>query len=311
MASASQTDQAMQISLPGKAWAVRSDAPGFSVEFSGTKPDGRKYLLAKHPSGFAFSITLERVKEPATAAGCRASLSATGGAAPRQFNAVDVKQSRAGEMETLEYFVPEMGGQPVQQKSLFACVAKEDVFVDIHVSKVGWKAEDAPSLESLVRSVRFIATAKTDPADAGPTSFDYMAQGSALYARGEFEKAIVPYQKALDLEKGARKLDVQFWRALVDNLGMAYGMTGKVDAAEAVFQYGISQDPTYPMFHYNMACVYADRRDLDAVKKYLKTAFQYKGNIILGETMPDPRTDDSFRPFLKDESFRKFLDSLR
>ena len=33
----------------------------------------------------------------------------------------------------------------------------------------------------------------------------------------------------------------------------------------------------------------------------LETAFEYKTNVLPGETMPDPRTDDSFRELLKNK----------
>ncbi len=59
-----------------------------------------------------------------------------------------------------------------------------------------------------------------------------------------------------------------------------------------------------------MACVYAERNDQANAIAYLKKAFEYKANVIPGEKMPDPRTDDSFQRFLKDEKFRKFLDTL-
>jgi tetratricopeptide (TPR) repeat protein len=135
-------------------------------------------------------------------------------------------------------------------------------------------------------------------------------EGSKYFLNNQFDKAIGPYQKALDLEKNDRKLESKLWRTLIDNLGMAYGITGDLKSAEDVFQYGISKDPTYPIFYYNMACTYAERNDLDNTVKYLKTAFEYKQNIILGEQMPDPSKDDSFQRFMQNEKFRKLIESL-
>jgi hypothetical protein len=59
-----------------------------------------------------------------------------------------------------------------------------------------------------------------------------------------------------------------------------------------------------------MACVYAESQDLDNTITNLKKAFQYKQNMIPGETMPNPRTDDSFQGFLHTKQFLDFLDSL-
>ena len=83
---------------------------------------------------------------------------------------------------------------------------------------------------------------------------ELMQEGSALYLRGDYKKAIGPYQKALDLEKQKRTLEQNLWRVLVDNLGMSYGISGNLKIAKETFEYGISEDPEYPMFYYNMAC---------------------------------------------------------
>ena len=92
-----------------------------------------------------------------------------------------------------------------------------------------------------------------------------------------------------------------YWRVLVDNLGMAYGMT---------LNYGVSQDPSYPMFYYNLACVAAERKDMNKTMDYLGKAFARKANSIPGEGMPDPRQDDSFKRFMSNDQFRNFADPL-
>jgi len=135
-----------------------------------------------------------------------------------------------------------------------------------------------------------------------------MEQGSAFYLEHDFKRAIPPYQKALDLEKEERTLDQTLWRVLVDNLGMAYGISGDLKKAKDTFQYGLSKDPKYPMFHYNMACTYAEMDDVDNAIAYLKRAFDYKQNMIKGERMPDPWTDSSFQRFMKND---KFIDALK
>jgi hypothetical protein len=86
---------------------------------------------------------------------------------------------------------------------------------------------------------------------------------------------------------------------------MSHGISGDNKTAKTIFEYGLSEDPTYPIFHYNLACAYAELNDLDNALVHLKAAAANKANMIPGERMPDPRTDSSFRPFLQDERFRK------
>jgi hypothetical protein len=120
----------------------------------------------------------------------------------------------------------------------------------------------------------------------------------------------VSYQKALELEKQNPQLSQTLWRVLLDNLAISYGITGDLKNSKDVIAYGISKDPTYPLFYYNMACVFAESKDLDNTMINLKKAFQYKQNMIPGETMPNPRTDDSFRGFMHTKQFLDLLDSL-
>jgi tetratricopeptide (TPR) repeat protein len=138
-----------------------------------------------------------------------------------------------------------------------------------------------------------------------------MQEGSEYFLKHDFEKAIVPYQKALDLEKEKRTLDKTLWKVLVDNLGMSYGISGDLDKAKETFEYGISKDPDYPMFYYNLACTYGEKDDLDKAIENLKLAFARRENMIPGEQMPDPATDSSFQRFVNDEKFKAALKELK
>lgn len=141
-----------------------------------------------------------------------------------------------------------------------------------------------------------------------PETRKLMEQASRFFLDGDYKRAIPPYQKALDREKAERTLSLTLWRVLVDNLGMAYGISGDLKKAKETFEYGLSKDPKYPMFHYNMACTYAEMNDPDKALVYLKQAFDYKDNMIKGEKMPDPWTDSSFQRFMSDD---KFVTALR
>ena len=139
----------------------------------------------------------------------------------------------------------------------------------------------------------------------------YLEDGSRYYVQHEYREAIGPYTKALDLEKKHPTLDHDLWRVLIDNLGMAYGISGDLAAAKVTFEYGLSKDATYPMFYYNLACTYAEMNDLNGAIDNLRLAFRYRDNMIRGERMPDPAVDDSFQRFLKNERFVAVLREIR
>lgn len=145
----------------------------------------------------------------------------------------------------------------------------------------------------------------------GKTSIEYLEEGSRYYMDRDYAHAIPPYQKALDLEKHSRKLERKFWFVLVDNLSMAYGISGDIDNSMKVIEYGISQEPTYPLFYYNMACGYGERDDEDNATKNLRLAFKYKANMLSGEKLPNPETDSSFARLMKRETFRKAVMEMK
>lgn len=143
-----------------------------------------------------------------------------------------------------------------------------------------------------------------------PSAMDLMREGSAFYLRHDYKNAIGPYQRALDLEKANPTLSDTLWRVLIDNLGMAYGITGDLKHAKATFEYGISKDDKYPLFYYNLACTYGEMNEMDDAIKNLKLAFERKANIIKGEKMPDPSKDSSFARFIDDPKFKAALKEL-
>lgn len=311
--------QTVRVAYPGKSWAVEIDSPGLTVETEERKPDGHEYLFAKDPAtGLLISITLEQSKAGADPASCPAFLQKRMDSLT-QLEPQGVKTSETQNLPTVEYLLPRVGGVPLRQKNLFACTAKDDVFIDIHLSKVQFHDSDESLFTDMLSRIRIDERANVvesparhtaPPPPAGQTSMQLFSEGSRFYIRQDFQGAIGPYQAALDLEKKERKLSPNYWRVLVDNLGMAYGISGDLDRAEETFDYGASQDPGYPMFYYNLGCTYAERNDMDRAMEFLKKAFSLKANSIPGEGMPDPRRDDSFQRFMTNPQFQKFLDTL-
>lgn len=146
---------------------------------------------------------------------------------------------------------------------------------------------------------------------AQKTSMQYLEEGSRYYMARDYKKAIPPYQKAVDMEKKERKLERKFWIVLVDNLTIAYGITGDFKQSIATAEYGISVDPKYPLFYYNIACGYGEQGDEDNAIKYLRDAFKYKDNMLEGERLPDPMTDSSFSKFRNHDKFNKAIAEMQ
>jgi tetratricopeptide (TPR) repeat protein len=270
------------------------------------------------------AVTLERVPTQVSAQGCREQLQLIR-KGPLVTHGQDIKLNAAGEIPTLEYTLRKFRGVRLDQKNMYACMAQDNVYADIQLSKMHYTAADAPLFQSILETARLqpepSKIIETQPPTlpkiiqpqppAPPNSRELLDIGNALYRRNNYAQAIPPYQKAFDLEKVEPQLDRNLWRALIDNLGMAYEMTGRLKEAKATFQQGIQADPTYPMFHYNLACTFAEMNDLDHAMQSLTIAFRHRKNQNPADKgMPDPRQNSSFQRFMKNETFRNLVNDL-
>jgi hypothetical protein len=289
-----------RLSLPGKDWGVVLELPGFTVNTVETMADRRRYMVAENSeTHLIVSLTLEEVKQ-SNGASCRDSLEKKSKKPP--FKIRNVTFSQAGQLDVMEYTVPEVSGRPVNQKSLFACEFHEGVYVDLHVSKINFEPADAPLFSQVLNSMRIESVQRS--------STELLQQASRLYLQRDYHGAIGPYSQVLEMEKGHPALQKPLWYVLIDNLGMSYGMTGDLQKAKETFEYGIAKDSTYPLFYYNLACTYAEMGKTDEASQNLRKAFEFKANVLAGETMPDPRTDDSFKKLMKDSEFRQLTETL-
>ena len=316
-AAARENEPPMFVTWPEKGekgLGLSIDLTGFKKDVDQIKPDGRRYLTASHPkTGLNVSVTLEKVPTQATAQGCMEQLNLIR-KGPFVARGEDIKLNAAGEIPTLEYTIRKIQGVRLNQKSMYACIARDNVYADIQLSKAQYTVADAPFFQSILKSIHLQAspseTVQTRT-PAKPSSMHLLSIGNALYQQHKYAEAIPPFQKAFDLEKAQPQLDRILWRGLIDSLGMAYGMTGHLTKAKATLEQGIQADPTYPMFHYHLACTFAEMNDLDHAMQSLRTAFRHRKNQNPGEErMPDPSQNPSFQRFMKNETFRNLANEL-
>ncbi|MCW5799045.1 MAG: tetratricopeptide repeat protein [Nitrospira sp.] len=292
-----------RIALIDKAWAVSLDMTGYRVQADGIKPDSRRYVLAANDAAaMQLSVTLEAVSGQATEQGCLAHLNriARTAAAPSTSGPT---RTEIHQLPVFEYLLHETGGQGTDQLHLFACTSKENVYADIHLSQSGSATADGSQLRKVLESLSIVAAAQ-----AG--SLDYFRAGSAPYLQGHFTQAIPHYEQAIALERANPTLDKALWRLLVHNLGVAYRRTGDLARAKTTIDYGLSQEPANPFFHYDLARTYAGMNERDRAMQSLHDAFLHFRRSNERESIPDPRQDISFGRFMLDPAFRTLTESL-
>jgi hypothetical protein len=294
-----------RLSIPGRSWALEISLPGFVVEREQLRGDGlaRMIMAGNGEKGYVVSVFLEPIPHGESVTQLRDLGAGIKDTSP--FKLSDFKTSEYGKVPTLEYVIKEAQGRPVNQKNFNAYFVNDGYWVDVHLSKVLYEPGDEKLFYTIIDSVKFVAADS-----ASPDSVAYVREGSARFVRGDYKGAVEPYRKALELEKQSPRLPRDLWRVLVDNLTMSYGISGDLKASKETAEYGLSKDPDYPMFYYLLANTYAESGDLDNTILYLKQAFARKQNMIKGEQMPDPATDDSFQRFMKNEKFLAALKEL-
>lgn len=291
------------VALIDKTWAVSLDIPGYRVQADGVKPDSRRYFLATDDAtSMHVSITLEAVSGQATEQGCLTHLQGIARIAAAPPSAGPTR-TEIQHLPVFEYVFHETGGQRADQLHLFACTSKENVYTDIHLSQSGAKTGDDSQLRKVLGSLTIVAAAK-----AG--SLDHFRAGSAPYLQEQFKQAIPYYEQAVALERANPVLDKPLWRLLIHNLGVAYRRTGDLARAKTTIDYGLSQDPANPFFHYDLARTYAGMNEREKAMQSLHDAFLHFRLSNERDPIPDPRQDVSFRRFMLDPAFRTLTESL-
>jgi len=289
------------LSVPDKPAALQIDLLRLKIDGNVLRQDaaGRR-LQASDSQGWAFSSFLFPLDRKLDSAGLREEEWADlrKGASKDGFKIEQVKIYERGSIPMLEYVIEDFRGRRVHQKNVFGYMVSGDLAIDFHISKIGYAPEDQKFFDSLVNGIKLVENYEPD----SKVRYGY---GSVFYLQKNWARAAQHYEKALELEKTRRTLSATDWKVLLDNLGMAYGMSGNLEKAKSTFEYGVHADPTYPMFHYNLACADAELNDLDGALEQLKSAFRYRYNSIQGEGIPDPAKDDSFKRYLGDPRFQR------
>lgn len=310
-------ESSVKLVIPKAPWTVVLSGEALALNRQEIKPDGGSgyFMMVDRGTRMIASVYIEPVDRCRTSKDCRDLVWKTGN--PVWQKPQNVKLGEMGEISTLELLVPEYQGEPVRQQNLYAEFVRDGYWVDVHLSKVGYQDQDHVLFETMVHAVRFepktVDSAEvrhSAPAADERTAKETMqlvVQASVAYFKNDYKNAIQLYGKVLDREKTQPTLDKNIWRVVVDNLGMSYGLSGDNKKAKEVFAYGVSNDPTYPMFYYNLACASAELNDLDGAIENLRLAVRNRANVLAGEQVPDPATDSSFARFLNDPRFQKVL----
>jgi tetratricopeptide (TPR) repeat protein len=136
----------------------------------------------------------------------------------------------------------------------------------------------------------------------------------AFYYLGSVEMALKKYTAAQEAMETALRLDAanpglvrKQRRELQDFLALSYSYQRQYDKAMAAYKAAMAQDPLYPGFPYNLACVCALAGDRSGALAALRTALANDAKSDLGPTLPDPAADEDLKGLWGEPAFQATL----
>jgi tetratricopeptide (TPR) repeat protein len=299
-----------RLALPSHPGQLQWHADGFKIVESSTKPNGQEIGIRGvdapgrvHFLGFLFLVPEQR---PLTSTKCRDEAiepEKKGDSSLRILANSEMTQADGQQIELVRYTSKGRDGKSSYMMRGF--VAADDICGDLEFySDAPIAAEDA-SMKKVFASYRF------NPHYV-PGFGDSFLYAQILYEHRMYKAAAPLFEKALTQLTDSGRADAKTMRRVVtDQAGMAYGISGDVTKARAIFEAAIVTDPVYPLYYYNLACADAEEKKLADAQAHLLQAFARKANVIPGEPMPDPATDDSFLAYRENKEFWKFIEGLR
>ncbi|MFA5100846.1 MAG: tetratricopeptide repeat protein [Candidatus Omnitrophota bacterium] len=106
---------------------------------------------------------------------------------------------------------------------------------------------------------------------------NYYNEGIQLQKAGNFDAAIVSYQKAMVIG-----VDAANYRTFVyNNVGVIYAEKGEMDRAEAMFLEALKLDPDYKPANFNMAVLYMKQGLCNKAMIYLTKSYNISGEFVI------------------------------
>lgn len=307
LAQAPANDRSFAIALPAHNGQLRWQAEGFKIVQSSAKPNGMEIGIRGKDTegrlGFLGFLFIVSGQGRLTSATCR-----DGAMGPETkdnktlkiLNTSQIQRQNGLPVELVTY-TAQGAGHPASYM-VRGFVAAGALCGDLEFYSNSPISPDEPSIKKVFESYQI------DPTYA-PQFRDVFLYAQILYRDHRYQEAAPLFEASLT-KLTDDKDHATMRRVVIDQAGMAYGISGDSKKARALFDAAIAKDPDYPLYYYNLACADAQENKLADARVHLQQAFERKANVIPGENLPDPANDDSFLPYRNNKDFWKFIESL-
>ena len=205
-------------------------------------------------------------------------------------NKTNIKYYTQGKFAVVEWDFDSPSGS---YKHINAYRAEDGVCMDVHMSCAN-SAMAGGQLTSMLDMDKV--------SDSTPD--EMLLCGIALHRAKSYPEAI---ESLKAWQKNSQNADVKTskYRMGIVALGIAYSFCGRLNEAREIFESALLKDPEYPLFHYNLACVFALQNKPSVMLEQLKLAKQFRSNLEPDVPLSNPANNSSFKRFLENPEFKE------
>jgi hypothetical protein len=145
----------LRVSAPGGGWDLVLPVKGLAVldEQADEKRKSKNIMAADEKTGLTVSVFMEPSRKQGDHSTVRDVYWGRAKNSPMKKD--NIKLDKVGDYATVDYIVPDIEGQAIQQKNVNVYIAHEGVWIDVHLSKVEFTEKDQPLFNEAVKGIRF------------------------------------------------------------------------------------------------------------------------------------------------------------
>src|SRR5947199_4181593 len=209
MALSQQASKA-RIFVPGVQGVLELD-PGSPNWKTTVQNDQRRTELdaAPRPDRLQITAFIWHVGFPATPEKCKEE--SWREIAKQQVKRQNLQENNSGQIDRVEYIIPEYNGAAVRQKNVHAYWGNRDLCAEVRMAKMLFNPGDQKLFDDVLSTVRLLPDEAGSAAEANKPgdplfqgSKSYLFDGTMAYLNKDFATAADQLQKALDSEKQKR-----------------------------------------------------------------------------------------------------------
>ncbi len=152
--SASDPKEIYEIGLPGAGWTVALALPGYVITAEQERPDGQGKMMraGNDRSQMIVSVFVEREPGLGSSKKCRYFYWSRDLKSP--VSKSEIVLSEKDSMSLVTWMVKKFQGTRVMQRNVKAFLSHEDACVDVHLSKVNFRASDEQLFDAVLQSIQ-------------------------------------------------------------------------------------------------------------------------------------------------------------